>query len=290
MPLTALAPAKLNLFLHIVGRRADGPEFPIEATISRVELHGKQLFTAIVRDITERVRAEARLATTNETLRVLAIRADATRDEERRRIARELHDQMGSLLAALRMDTNALRNHADTPPAVKAQLASMDGLLDEAANALRAAINDLHPPALDFGLIPAIEWQVTQFAQHAGIPCTFSCADGEVSLEQDCALAIYRVVQEALTNVAKHAEATAVEINVANDNGEITVEVYDNGRGITPADTSKKGHFGLQGMHERVNHFGGQVNVVPRNGGGTVVTITLPIGESDVPGRRAPAI
>ncbi len=261
------------------GLRASGEEFPIEASISQLFAQDEHVFTAIVRDITERQRVELEVAEKNRELRALAMRIEDAREEERRRLARELHDQMGSILTALRMDVFVLNDDIQIGELSKQRVKAMSGLLDNASIATRNIINELRPAVLDGGLVPAIEWQAGQLSERTGIRYSLSYDSEDVPITEARAVTVFRMVQEALTNVVKHARATELEINLSFDDQVLTVEIYDNGIGVSDADLSKKGHYGIVGMRERVLHFGGEVQIALRPRGGTVVTITMPLTE-----------
>ena len=190
----------------LYGLRANGEEFPMEASISQLDTAEGKLFTVILRDITERMRAQEELST-------FAAEAHAIREGEKSRIARELHDELAQSLTALKMDTIWLRDNAGgRAGGAVAKLAAMVGMLDTTVAATRRIAADLRPLLLDdLGLAPAIEWLAHNFTQRTGVPCEVD-VDEELELQEPYATAVFRIVQESLANVAKHAQASAVDV------------------------------------------------------------------------------
>jgi PAS domain S-box-containing protein len=258
--------------------RADGTEFPIEASISQAGAPGQRFYTVILRDITLRKKSQDALLAQQEELRRLAAQVHEAREEEKTRIARELHDELGQLLTALKLDLSWLRERL--PEGESAQRAEQMGrVLDQTVASTRRISADLRPLMLDdLGLAEAAHWLVGDFAGRSGVQCEVRMA-GEAALEgldKSVATALYRALQESLTNIARHAGARQAWVSVGAENGEIFVEVEDDGRGIAPADLAKARSLGLRGMRERVLYLGGTLDVARAPRGGTRVRVRVP--------------
>src|SRR5262249_21456486 len=192
-------------------------------------------YTVILRDVTERVRADEELRRSREEIHELALVASTAREQEKSRIARELHDELGQALTALRIDLGWLREKVGgANPDVAAKLASMQLLIDGTVAASRRISSDLRPLMLDdLGLAAATEWLVQNFSNRTGVECVLDATEEDLDLHDPHATAVFRVIQESLTNIAKHAEATKVTVRARIENGEIRLVIEDNGRGFT---------------------------------------------------------
>lgn len=266
----------------LAGLRSDGTEFPIEASISHVERDGHTLYTVILRDITSRVAAEQALLASKEELRELAAAAHSVREQEQSRIAREMHDELGQALTALKLDVGWLRTRlaADVPD-VLARLAGMQSMLDETVTATRRISADLRPLILDdLGLVPAVEWLVRTFRERNGIECELRLGVDELELDEARATALFRILQESLTNVVRHAGATAVEVALAVVAGHAHLVIRDNGQGFDPAAPRERKSYGLLGLRERTLLLGGQVEIRSAPGQGTTVEVTIPLAHA----------
>jgi len=259
--------------------RADGTEFPIEASISQAVVGGQKLLTVILHDITLRTRAQEEVARTNDELRELSLAMIEVREAERTRIARELHDELGQVLTALKMDVELFNARI---PAERTDLvdhaAAMNRLLDSTVATTRRIASDLRPLVLDdLGLNAAAEWLLDGLEQRTGITFKLdidsSCAD----VGEPQASTLFRVMQESLTNVARHAHASHVVVRLRCEDGDAVLTVADNGVGINPDARAKPGSFGLRGIRERVLLLGGTLNVERNQDGGTTVLARLPM-------------
>lgn len=263
----------------LVGLRANGSEFPIDASISQVDLHGHRLYTVILRDVTERVRAQEELRRSHQDLHELASALQTAREQEKARIARELHDELGQGMTALKFDLawlgQELRDRGDP---VEEKLRSMGALLDHVVAETRRISADLRPLMLDdLGFAAAAEWLVAEFRRRSGVACDLvidPLADGIV---EPSATALFRALQESLTNVTKHAQARRVDVSVMCDDGWIRLEVCDDGRGISEADRTKRGSSGLRGLAQRAAMLGGDAKVASGSDGGTRVLFRVPM-------------
>ena len=266
----------------VMGLRRDGEEFPIEASISQVVEGGHRLYTVILRDVTQRVAAEEALKRSREEVQELAMAASNAREQEKSRIARELHDELGQALTALKIDTTWLREHLGPAPAeVQSKLRSMQVLLDGTVAAARRISSELRPLMLDdLGLSAAAEWLAQNFTNRTGIACELVLGAGDLDLPDPYATAVFRVLQESLTNVTKHAEATQVEATLERDGDEVVLTVQDNGRGFATGDPRKPASYGLVGLRERALLVGGEVHVDSRPGEGTRIELRIPLART----------
>ena len=263
----------------LVGLRADGAEFPIDASISQVTVEGRKLFTVILRDITERQKAAADLERSHRELRDLYASMHEVREAERTRIARELHDELAQWLTALKMDVSwvaarlprDLRSLAD-----KAE--RMKGVVDTTVAAVRRIAADLRPVMIDdLGLVPAIEHLLHEFSQRSGLVVSLDARVDGVEFREPLATALYRMTQEALTNVARHAAARHAEVTIVSGVDNLVVRVRDDGKGLDPAAPKKEKSFGLLGIQERAQTLGGSARFYSPPEGGTVVEIDIPL-------------
>ena len=229
-------------------------------------------------DITERKRAEEELRASHEQLRALAVRLDTVREQETAMLAREIHDELGQVLTGLNMDLFWLSQQLPKDlPLLAEKAASMSALVEATLQTVRNISGSLRPRLLDdFGLVPAIESQLQEFAKHSGIKCEFVSGADVSMLGSARSTVVFRIVQEALTNVARHAAATRVDIGLHKDSDCLMLEVRDNGKGIRAEEVASAQSLGLLGMHERALVFGGEVTVTGRPGRGTVVTLRIP--------------
>jgi PAS domain S-box-containing protein len=222
-------------------------------------------------DITERRRAEG-------AVQRLRAAMNKVQEDERRRIARELHDELGQLLTSLRLDLGLMRRELRSVPtaALESRIATMLDLADLTIATVRRVATELRPSVLDdFGLRAALEHERAAFVQRTGIDVKLSIRNDQL-IDPDRATALYRIVQESLTNVARHSGATRVDIRVEAMEGKVTAELRDNGRGITEAEVNNLSTLGLLGVRERAFAFGGEAVIESLPGSGTRVFVSLP--------------
>ncbi len=247
-----------------------------------------------VQDITERKRIEEDLEHSRTLLRKLAAHIETVRENEKGRIAREIHDELGQLLTALRMDMALVRiQFGGDQPALKEKLESMTDLVDRTIRVVRSVASNLRPSALEVGIVPAIEWLVEDFQRRSGIMVLFTRFDRDLELDERRQIAVFRIVQESLTNVARYANASRVEISVAREDALLCVEVRDNGKGFDPASLPPHKAFGLMGIRERALTLGGECGIASAPGSGTTVSVRLPLEEAAIPAppaRDRPAV
>ena len=220
-----------------------------------------------------------------EEQRAFAVAAQAIREEEKARLARELHDELAQSLTALKMDTIWVRDHAPSTSAmVTAKLTEMVEMLDRTVAATRRMAADLRPLMLDdLGLVPAIEWLASNFIQRCGVPCTLSVHD-EMALElpEPYATAVFRIIQESLNNIAKHASASQVVVTLGKTPDWVRLCVQDDGCGFFSGGARKPQSLGLMGLRERAQLLGGSVAIRSALGKGTTVEVSLPLGQMGV--------
>ena len=276
---TGVTSRRMGSQMVLMALRADGAEFPIEASISQHVEDGRKLFTVILRDVTARVRAEEALRRSREELQVLGAAAHQAREQEKNRIARELHDELAQGLTALQMDVAWCREKL--PPGQDSlinKLERMETLLDTTVKATRRIASDLRPLMLDdLGLLPAVEWLVENFTQRTGVPCELAVSTSDLDLHGTHTTAVFRIIQESLANVAKHAKASRAEVSIEQTDVDITISVRDDGLGFTPEDPRKPHSFGLVGLRERAHLLGGEAAISSSPGKGTNIEVRLPL-------------
>ena len=251
--------------------RKDGSEFPIDASISQLQTPEGKLYTVILRDVTERVRAREELA-------AFAAESAGVREQEKSRIARELHDELAQTLTALKMDTIWVRDHIPAGnDEAQRKVTQMLAMLDSAVASVRRIAADLRPLVLDdLGLVPAIEWLVQGFTQRTGVPCRLD-VDESLELQEPYATGVFRIVQESLNNVAKHARASQVAVELKPQGEQLLLRVQDDGIGFRPAAPRRPQSLGLVGLRERAALLRGEVKVDSSPGGGTRVEARIPL-------------
>jgi signal transduction histidine kinase len=237
--------------------------------------------TAMIRrlenEVQERRLAEHALRESQGMLRELAAYQERIREDERKRIAREIHDDLGQNLLALRLDISILHARTDRHRSFDEKIEIALSHIDTTMKSVRAIINNLRPPVLDLGLQAAIEWQVKEFSRASGITCELMMDHQNVTLDDEQATAIFRVLQESLTNVKRHAGATHVDIDLRSDGSWVSMTVDDNGVGMYPNERRKSHRFGLVGMAERIATLGGELHIHSIPGQGTALRLSIPV-------------
>lgn len=248
----------------------------IDATPRQTDLQAFIVWDGLMVDITPLKDAHTQLYGSREELRHLSAHLERAKEQERARIAREIHDDIGGTLTGLKADLAWIKKRHDKDPGMSEKLESMAGLVDASMQASVRIARDLRPPILDFGFAAAIEWQAKDFQKRNGLPCRFR-NDGEIELDPDRATAVFRIFQELLTNISKHARATEVEVTLSANQQRLYLEVSDNGAGISDSDRDKRDSYGIRGMLERARELDGRLSVGPRPGGGTRAHLELPL-------------
>jgi len=261
----------------------------INSKAFRDEQGNIQYYSGAIEDITSRKQAEEEARTSRSQLRALAGRLQQIREEERLIVAREIHDEMGGGLTGLKMDLSWLLHKMGDADPYEERVALMDkihtsnALIDQMIKIVRRISTDLRPSVLDdLGLIAALEWQLSEFTSHTGIPHEFVTTVEYVNMEKDTAVAVFRIFQEALTNVSRHSQATKVTVVLREEERSLfgdesfVLEIRDNGRGITEEEILNPESLGLLGMKERVLAFGGDLRISGELDSGTTLILKIP--------------
>jgi signal transduction histidine kinase len=229
----------------------------------------------MIREISEHKRKEASLRLSGEQLREFAARLEAVREEERARLARELHDELGQSLTALKLELSWL--HRKSTDGNRMKMKTMIVQVDETIDKVRQISSQLRPPILDdLGLIPAMDWHVRDFRKRTGIQTEIVSNVDELNLSAEASAAVYRVLQEALTNVIRHAKASRVCVTVDLAGRSLRITIEDNGQGMTPTQGADLKSLGIVGMKERISRIGGAFQIFSEPGKGTRLDILVP--------------
>jgi two-component system sensor kinase len=282
----------LNRRVELSALHKDGREFPIELSVTALTIEGRKVFSAFLRDISERKQAERALKEAYEQLRDLTRRLTEAEEVERKRLARELHDEFGQALTGLKFDVAWLTKELSrptkgrTPPDIKSKAMGMSQAIDGLIQSVRATAASLRPGVLDdLGLVAALEWLATSFHERTTLPCglTIDPSLRDTAVEVALATTVFRGAQELLTNVMRHAHATKVGMRLSVNEGHLVLVVHDDGRGLRPEQWKEGRSLGLRGLHERVRLVGGLVNIVSAPDKGTEVTLSLPMTLESLP-------
>jgi two-component system, NarL family, sensor histidine kinase UhpB len=246
------------------------------------KLDGGVVWDGLVFDDTQGRLAQLEIERSREELRALSRHLQTAREEEKARIAREVHDELGSTLTALKIDLDWLGEHlANAPEAVAQKRAAMGKLLEAAVAATRRIVTDLRPGILDdLGLSAALRWQAAEFRKHTNVRVNVETPPSDQGIGRDAALTLFRIFQETLTNVARHAKATEVAVSLAASDAAFVLQIRDNGVGLSTDDLRKPTSHGIRGMRERAQQLGGDVSVSGTPGTGTTVVISVPRAEA----------
>jgi signal transduction histidine kinase len=226
-----------------------------------------------------RRRADRELARSRERLSELAQHLQTSIEMERAAIAREIHDDVGGTLTALRFDLAWMARHGDNAEVVQRARSAMESLT-HALEASQRIMHNLRPAILEQGLVPALQWMATRFEKRSAVPCVFRTSHEQLQLPPGVPLVAYRTAQEALTNISKHAQATQVRMDLSRSGGVLSLEVSDNGRGLAPDDLAKTGSFGIRGLHERASTVGGWIELSSQARGTTLI-LSVPLDDAE---------
>jgi PAS domain S-box-containing protein len=284
------APPSVATALHLRVRNRDGEWRIAESTAANC-LHVKGLRGIVVhlRDITERERYQEQLRISHEQLRQLAARVESAREEERARISREVHDEFGQMLSALKLDFETLASRyrprrSEARGEFDQRVAAIVRGIDLSMKTVRRIAAELRPAVFEeLGLAAALDWQLQEFESRTGIRCRRRGLARNAGLATEASLAVFRIFQEILTNVIRHASATILQVTVETDGDRFTLRVSDNGKGFDPDLLSPSLSLGLLSMRERATLHGGTVEWSARRNGGTTVTVRLPRGVAAAP-------
>ncbi len=230
-------------------------------------------------EIEERLKAEKELKDSREHLRKLSNQLQSIREDEKTRIAREVHDELGQMLTGLKMELSCLENDLkQNPDCLSEKVESMEGLIDTTINSVRRIATELRPQILDVcGLPEAMEWQARDFQTRTGITCEIDIPDSDVKLDKKLSTSLFRVFQETLTNVARHAEANKVEVSLEVKSDGLMMTIQDNGIGIDPREYKISKSLGLLGIQERINFWNGKVVIRSQPNQGTTIEVSIPL-------------
>jgi PAS domain S-box-containing protein len=262
---------------HLV--KKDGTIIPIEVSPSIIIWQNEPANMVIIRDISEYEQFLEQLRHSRDTLRDLSMHIEETRESERTKIARNLHDDLGQKLTALNIDFGWLKEKlAQAQPEITDKLNSMAELLMNTIETIRTISSELRPGILDdLGLAATVAWQMEEFEKRKGISCELTITPEEFAVSSDISIIMFRIVQEALTNITRHTNATLVKIDLAKNKDTIRLIVTDNGRGIKKAEINDPKSFGIIGMKERVKSVGGSFYIHGAEGKGTKIMIEMPL-------------
>ncbi|MDD2833839.1 MAG: histidine kinase [Methylotenera sp.] len=234
-------------------------------------------WAGIIINITESKEEKLELESSRRELAELTAHLNQVKEQERTRIAREIHDDLGGNLTAIKIGLSSIiRRIANGQPVTKEQALNLEGIVDNTFETVHRISSDLRPNVLDLGIVAALEWQAKAFEKQVGIPCYFTFNQNDIHVSSEQAIALFRICQESMSNIAKHAEATKVNVDLDIYKNEIMMMISDNGVGINSSDTYKPNSFGLRGMQERVAALNGHFDI-GQLGKGTMITVRLPI-------------
>ena len=266
----------LNLEVRFTSK--DGREGIANTSAVMCDFDGEACYLWVANDITEQKQAE-------EALRALSARLHSAREEEGARIAREIHDELGGVLTGIKWDLekidNTLNSHSDRNHLLEIhnRIIGMMGLIETTISTVRRIASELRPGVLDdLGLVPAIEWQIEQFQMRSGLKCHWTNNASDIELSRERATAVFRILQEILTNVLRHARASNLYVKLGRNKNCFELEVRDDGLGITESQRNNNGSLGLLGIKERALLVGGEVRITGKEGEGTTVLVRVPIG------------
>ncbi|RRQ21443.1 PAS domain S-box protein [Thiohalobacter thiocyanaticus] len=271
--------------------RGDGSRFWAILAINPVRDDNRRLrgYSIIINDISERKQAETELARSRESLQALSRHLQTVREEEKASLARELHDELGSLLTSLKIELSALQQQLPGQEQARSDIDRINDCVQEAIATTRRISTSLRPPILDnLGLLPAVEWQLEQLKQRVGIEYDLHCDGDAAGLNQDQTIALFRILQEGLTNITRHAEAHRVSVVLIIDAQQAALDVIDDGIGFDFEDKSSGGSYGLYSMQERARALGGSLDIMSRAGEGTRLRVRIPVALSGAQQQEEP--
>lgn len=266
-----------SLFYHFKGQHKDGRLVDIDVHGTRFQYRGQPAVIGVAIDVTEARQREEEIVRSHERLRELSQHLLSMREEQRTKISREIHDVLGGTLTALKMDLSWLSRHT-TEEKMTARVQTMMDLIRDAIETVRKISADLRPGVLDnLGLFDAIEWEAERFRERLDIACNIAMPAASIELDDAVATAIFRIFQETLTNISRHAQATRVDIAATHASNVLTIEVRDNGQGISKNELHHSKSYGLVGMSERALQIGATLDIDSEAGKGTQVILRYPV-------------
>lgn len=257
--------------------RADGSILPADVSLSFLRFADAEYLVVYLNDVTERRRYVAALQQSETQLRELSAHLETVREEEKARIAREVHDELGQMLTVLKLETSMCElAYAQLDPGLNERLNSMKRLIAQLFQLVRDVATALRPPILDAGIASAIEWQARRFEARTHIPCLVQVPENLPALSDAKAIGLFRILQEALTNVMRHAQAHTVELTLSVEGADLRLTISDDGVGFVETH-GRPVSFGVVGMRERVLMMGGQLSLHSEPGEGTTLSVTVPL-------------
>jgi signal transduction histidine kinase len=238
-----------------------------------------QVIEKLKHEIEERKKVEEKLNESYKQIRSLSEHLQNIREEERTRIAREIHDELGQLLTVLKMDIGWLNKKINnTSDGMKEKLKDISQLVDTTVQSVRRISSELRPSLLDdLGLVAAMEWHLKEFEHRTNIKTFFQEPEEDLELSDGVKTGLFRIFQESLTNVARHAQASEIHVSLTNYDGMLRLSIQDNGTGFDPQMVSEKRTLGILGMKERTEMMGGEYQIQTETGKGTTITVRLPV-------------
>ena len=255
----------------------NGEKIPVEINSRLFDFNNRPAILFISRNIAERQAFEEKIKQRTDQLRNLASKLQSIREEERKMISREIHDELGQMLTVLKIQISLLSNKVNDNDVIQNKFKSIEKLIDNSIESVQKISSKLRPGLLDeLGLIPAIEWQAQDFMDKTGIDCECNLPKEELYLDQEKSTALFRIFQESIINTARHANASKLIIHLREINNELVLEIKDNGKGITSNQISDPKSLGLLGMKERALILGGSVEIKSSMNNGTIVKAVIP--------------
>lgn len=260
-------------------RRGDGGAFTADVTFGHLKTVNGGLFVIVVQDNTDRKRMLADIEESRQTLRDYAVKIEMAREDERKSIAREVHDEFGQVLTGLRMELSLVRMQFGNRFAdLDTKIESMTSMTDRAINEVRSIATHLRPTAMDMGLVPSIEWLRDEFVRQTKVPCFLIIKDRDLALDEARSMVVYRIFQESLTNITKYAKAKRVDVLLQCRKGLVSMAISDDGCGFDVQSRSGKKTFGILGMQERAISLNGSLKITSEVGMGTQIYLSIPTG------------
>ncbi len=272
----------LNQQIEITALHAKGHTFPVEIAVSAIERDGSYIFTGILRDISLRKRTARELIESRERLRNLSNSLQSAREEEKGKIAREIHDELGQTLTALKFELSWIENNISSEETgILKRVHTMSELIENAVHDVQRIASELRPRILDIlGLCEGLKWQAKEFQKRTGIHCKLTIQPKNIEVDPERSITLFRIYQETLTNVARHAQAKTVETSFIRNDKFLELEIEDDGQGMDPDQAENPNSFGLIGIKERTLVWGGEAHIQSIKGEGTKIIVSLPLTES----------
>ncbi|MBC7503242.1 MAG: PAS domain S-box protein [Herminiimonas sp.] len=277
---TRMTGRRLRIRLDLRGLRSNGEEFLIDASISRVTVRSEMFLVVIMRELIEKIRFGPNLGINESDLRKLAVSSQNTHEVEKRRFSRELYDDLGQRLSVLKLDLDWLQGFVmpDHDQQIPQRIAQMQAMLNTVIAQTKNIASTLRPPLLDdFGLIPALQWARADFQRKTSIPCKVESNNMTLKVSDAVESAIFRVVQESLLNIERHAHANSVKIVLWHSGHQLDVLIEDDGVGLLGGSQNKPGCYGLVSMQERIYILGGSIKIENLEPNGMVIHVSVPV-------------